>query len=74
MESAPSRITVSPVAPVAPYQGGKRRLAGRIITRLRAIPHACYAEPFVGMGGVFLRRDWRARSEVLITPHGLAGG
>lgn len=50
---------------MAPYLGGKRRLAGRVIDRLRATPHACYVEPFVGMGGVFLRRDWRARAEVI---------
>jgi DNA adenine methylase len=54
-----------PVSPVAPYLGGKRRLAATVIDRLRPIPHETYAEPFVGMGGVFLRRDWRARAEVI---------
>jgi DNA adenine methylase len=56
---------VSAGLPVAPYLGGKRRLAKRVIDRLRTQPHSCYAEPFVGMGGVFLRRDWRARAEVI---------
>jgi DNA adenine methylase len=35
-------------------------LAKRIVARLAAIPHRTYVEPFVGMGGVFLRRPWRA--------------
>jgi DNA adenine methylase len=59
------RESILPVLPVAPYLGGKRRLAARVIDRLRPVSHACYAEPFVGMGGVFLRRDWRARTEVI---------
>ena len=54
-----------PAHPPAPYQGGKRYLARRIIERIAAIPHDCYVEPFVGMGGVFLRRPFRARSEVV---------
>lgn len=56
---------VEPTKPVAPYQGGKLRLAPRIIERLEAMPHECYVEPFVGMGGVFLRRPHRARVEVI---------
>jgi DNA adenine methylase len=56
---------VTPALPVAGYQGGKRRLAARVIQRLRQVPHTTYAEPFVGMGGVFLRRDWRAKAEVI---------
>ena len=51
--------------PLAPWRGGKKRLAARIIERLEAIPHRCYAEPFVGMGGVFLRRKQRPKSEIL---------
>lgn len=56
---------IEPTNPVAPYLGGKRNLAKRVITRIEAIPHTTYAEPFVGMGGVFLRRTCRARSEVI---------
>lgn len=56
---------VRPVAPVAPYVGGKRLLAKEIIARINAIPHQCYAEPFVGLGGVFLRRPCAAKSEVI---------
>ncbi len=54
-----------PAVPPAPYLGGKRNLASRIIERLGATPHAAYVEPFVGMGGVFLRRPFRARAEVI---------
>lgn len=55
----------NPVKPVAPYMGGKSRLAPRIIQHLSAIQHDCYVEPFVGMGGVFLRRPFHARVEVV---------
>jgi DNA adenine methylase len=50
---------------VAPWLGGKRNLAGLICRRIEAIPHTTYAEPFVGMGGVFLRRAARPRAEVI---------
>lgn len=56
---------VAPVKPVAPYVGGKRMLSKRIIERIGAVPHDGYAEVFVGMGGVFLRRDTRPRTEVI---------
>lgn len=56
---------VSPVNPAAPWLGGKKLLAARIIERLRQVPHAGYVEPFVGMGGVFLRRPWRVKTEVI---------
>lgn len=36
--------------------GGKRLLAKKIIALQKKIDHCCYVEPFVGMGGVFLRR------------------
>jgi DNA adenine methylase len=56
---------VRPVLPVAAYVGGKRNLSRQIIARIAAIPHATYVEPFVGMGGVFLRRPFRAKGEVI---------
>lgn len=56
---------VDPVVPVAPYLGGKRNLASRVIARLQAIPHQAYVEPFVGMGGVFLRRPFSVECEVI---------
>jgi DNA adenine methylase len=60
-----SHSPVRPCRPVAPYLGGKRNLAKRIIAEIEAIPHTIYAEPFVGMGGVFLRRDSAPKSEVI---------
>lgn len=60
-----SLTPVTPTLPVAPWLGGKRNLASRIIRILDATPHATYAEPFVGMGGIFLRRRMRARAEVI---------
>ncbi|WP_062114937.1 DNA adenine methylase [Aureimonas sp. AU40] len=56
---------VSPAAPAAGYIGGKRNLARRIIARIDATPHDGYAEPFVGMGGVFLRRSLAPRFEAV---------
>lgn len=56
---------VKPTAPVAPWLGGKRNLARRICARLDATPCVIYAEPFVGMGGIFLRRSTRPRAEVI---------
>lgn len=51
--------------PPAAWIGGKRQLASRIVTMINAIPHVTYAEPFVGMGGVFFRRTKAPRSEVI---------
>ncbi len=56
---------VSPVRPVAPYIGGKRALAKRICALIEATPHQLYAEPFVGMGGVFFRRRLKPKVEVI---------
>lgn len=56
---------VAPAAPAAPYIGGKRVLSKTIIAKINATPHEGYAEVFVGMGGVFLRRDLQPRMEVI---------
>lgn len=58
-------VLVSPTAPVAGYIGGKRNLAKRICAIIERTPHASYAEPFVGMGGIFLRRRIRPRAEAI---------
>ena len=58
-------IPVEPTEPAAAWMGGKRHLAKRICAILAATPHICYAEPFVGMGGVFLRRAVRPTTEVI---------
>ncbi len=47
---------VAPAHPAAPYIGGKKQLAARLCTMIETTPHDLYAEAFVGMGGVFLRR------------------
>ena len=56
---------VNPISPVAPYLGGKRNLAKTIIARIEQIEHTTYVEPFVGMGGVFLKRRFAAKAEVI---------
>ena len=56
---------VEPAEPIAPWLGGKKNLAKRIIARVEATPHDCYAEPFCGMAGVFLRRTARPKAEIL---------
>lgn len=53
------------VNPPAKYQGGKRRLAARLVDIIESTPHRRYAEPFVGMGGVFLRRRAIASAEAI---------
>ncbi|WP_147434273.1 DNA adenine methylase, partial [Roseinatronobacter ekhonensis] len=54
------------VRPIAPWIGGKRNLAKRICAIIDAdTAHKTYAEPFVGMGGIFLRRTSRPRAEFI---------
>jgi len=50
---------------LAPWFGGKRLLARRLVARIEAIPHRLYAEPFVGMGGVFFRRSILPTAEAI---------
>lgn len=56
---------IAPVHPPAAYIGGKRRLARQLVELIDGTPHETYAEAFVGMGGVFLRRRRQPRSEVI---------
>lgn len=67
MESNPGAFLapVRPVRPVAPYIGGKKSLAKRVASRIADVPHRTYAEVFVGMGGVFFRREQQPKSEVI---------
>lgn len=58
-------VPVRPVRPVAAYIGGKRNLAERLADLISEIDHDTYAEPFVGMGGVFFRRKRRPPAEVI---------
>ena len=54
-----------PALPPAPWLGGKRNLAKTITAIIDRTSHHLYAEPFVGMGGIFFRRKQAARSEVV---------
>lgn len=65
MESIRETRRVLALKPAAPYIGGKRNLAGRLVKRIESIPHQTYAEPFVGMGGIFFRRETVAKAEVI---------
>ena len=56
---------VAPVRPVAPYIGGKRNLSRRLVDMIEQTTHHTYAEPFVGMGGVFLRRRRKPDAEMI---------
>lgn len=56
---------VRPISPVAGYIGGKRILAKRLVPMINAVPHTLYCEPFMGMGGVFFRRDHRPMTEAV---------
>jgi DNA adenine methylase len=51
--------------PPAAWIGGKRTLAPRLVQIIQATDHQLYAEPFVGMGGVFFRRTRVPRTEVI---------
>lgn len=64
-EQQASRRAVRPVSPAAAYIGGKRQLAKTITPIIDATPHDLYAEPFVGMGGIFLKRELVPRAEVI---------
>lgn len=56
---------IQPTRPPAAYIGGKRALSKRLVSLINATPHETYAEAFVGMGGVFLRRTRQPRAEVI---------
>lgn len=56
---------VRPVTPPAAYIGGKRNLARRIVPLIEGVPHTTYAEPFVGMGGIFFKRTQVPKAEVV---------
>jgi DNA adenine methylase len=56
---------VKPARPAAGYIGGKKQLAERLSRLIDQTPHDLYGEPFVGMGGVFLRRARAPEVEVI---------
>lgn len=63
--TAHSMRPVRPSRTPAPYIGGKRNLAKRICAIIETIPHTTYAEGFVGMGGIFLRRSKAPPAEII---------
>jgi len=58
-------VTVHPISPAAPYIGGKRLLSRRLVPMIEKIPHSIYAEPFIGMGGIFFRRRVIPKTEII---------
>ena len=56
---------MKPCRPAAAWIGGKKQLAETIAKRIARTPHRTYAEPFAGMGGVFLRRELAPPCEVI---------
>jgi DNA adenine methylase len=61
----PGLREVIPVRPAAPYIGGKKQLARRLCAIIETTSHEIYAEAFIGMGGVFLRRRAAPPVEVI---------
>lgn len=56
---------VRTISPVAGYIGGKRILSKHLVPLINGIPHDLYCEPFMGMGGVFFRRDRKPKVEAI---------
>jgi DNA adenine methylase len=65
MTNSQTLVAISPMKPLAAYIGGKRNLSGRLVRMIGATEHSAYVEPFMGMGGVFFRRDRRPPLEVI---------
>lgn len=65
MEDIRNWRDVESTQPPAAWIGGKRALAPRLVEIISTTPHQTYAEPFVGMGGVFFRRRRVPRAEVI---------
>jgi DNA adenine methylase len=56
---------IEPTRTPAAYIGGKKQLSKRLVNLINATPHTTYAEAFVGMGGVFLKRTLQPKAEVI---------
>jgi DNA adenine methylase len=63
--AASGLVPVNSARPPAGYLGGKRNLSRRLVAMIESIEHTLYAEPFVGMGGVFFRRTRRPKAEAI---------
>lgn len=58
-------LPIRPIPTLAGYIGGKRALAKTLVPMINAVPHSLYCEVFMGMGGVFFRRDHRPAAEAV---------
>lgn len=56
---------VKSITPPAAWIGGKRLLAKHLRNRIDAMEYTTYVEPFVGMGGVFFKRQMKPKAEVI---------
>lgn len=56
---------IKTVKPPAAYLGGKSKLANEIVRIINQTEHTTYAECFVGMGGIFFRREYKPKAEVI---------
>lgn len=56
---------IKPTVPLAPWLGGKSKIAKQLVKRFSSIEHKTYVEPFIGMGGVFLRKPFKSKVEVI---------
>lgn len=65
IEMHPDHRPVAATPTPAAYIGGKRNLSKRITALIETIPHTTYAECFVGMGGIFLKRRSAPPAEVI---------
>jgi len=65
MHSSDYPRPIEPTRTPAAYIGGKKQLSKRLVSLINATPHTTYAEVFVGMGGVFLRRTTQPKAEVI---------
>ncbi len=59
------KIITTKALPATGWFGGKRLLAKTIVNIINQVDHKCYAEPFLGMGGVFLRRTHKPKAEII---------
>lgn len=58
-------LATRPVSPICGYVGGKRILSKKLVSAIASVDHDVYAEAFVGMGGVFFRRESVPKSEII---------
>jgi DNA adenine methylase len=65
VESAGHARSGQPHAPACALHRRQEAAGQRLVARINAVPHTIYAEPFVGMGGIFFRRDQRPKCEVI---------